>query len=77
MQETIRTEFKHCTVLTIAHRLETIMDYDRVLVLNGGVVIEDDTPKALIATEGSQFGMMYEAHQQGRSLSSTNLQALA
>ena len=56
---------------------ETIMDYDRVLVLNEGVVIEDDTPKALIAKEGSQFGMMHEAHQQGRSLSSSNLQAMA
>ena len=42
IQETIRTAFKQCTVLTIAHRLNTIIDYDRVLVLEQGRKVEYD-----------------------------------
>lgn len=37
------------TILTVAHRLRTIMDYDKVLVLNEGQVLEYDSPKALLA----------------------------
>ena len=44
LQEMIRTEFRSTTVITIAHRLETIIDYDRVLVLDNGCVAEFDHP---------------------------------
>lgn len=37
------------TILTVAHRLRTIMDYDKILVLGEGQVLEYDTPKALLA----------------------------
>uniref|UniRef100_A0A8C1T8S2 ATP-binding cassette, sub-family C (CFTR/MRP), member 10 n=1 Tax=Cyprinus carpio TaxID=7962 RepID=A0A8C1T8S2_CYPCA len=47
LQKTIREKFKHKTVLTIAHRLNTIMDSDRVLVMHAGKVVEFDSPSAL------------------------------
>ncbi|KAJ2076657.1 Multidrug resistance-associated protein 7, partial [Coemansia sp. S100] len=51
----IRKEFKECTVLTIAHRLNTIIDSDRILVLDQGQVAEFDKPDALLAKEGGLF----------------------
>ncbi|XP_018335867.1 multidrug resistance-associated protein 1 isoform X1 [Agrilus planipennis] len=62
IQQTIRTEFKDCTVLTIAHRLNTIMDSDRVIVLDKGCVMEFDTPKNLMYNKQSIFyGMAKDA----------------
>ncbi|KAJ2465898.1 ATPase-like protein, partial [Coemansia sp. RSA 2337] len=55
IQNSIRKEFKDCTVLTIAHRLNTIIDSDRILVLDQGQVAEFDTPNALLAKEGGLF----------------------
>lgn len=68
VQETIREAFAQCTVLTIAHRLDTIIDYDRVLVLAQGEVVEDDTPAELLNIEKYPSGLfkaMWEAHEQG------------
>ncbi|CAH1104174.1 unnamed protein product [Psylliodes chrysocephalus] len=48
IQTTIRTKFAHCTVLTIAHRLNTVMDYDKILVLDAGQLIEFDHPHILL-----------------------------
>jgi len=62
IQETIRREFKHCTVLTIAHRLKTILDYDRVLVLDKGMIAEFESPSSLLADKNSIFhGMAKDA----------------
>uniref|UniRef100_A0A2K5U2M2 ABC-type glutathione-S-conjugate transporter n=1 Tax=Macaca fascicularis TaxID=9541 RepID=A0A2K5U2M2_MACFA len=61
IQATIRTQFDTCTVLTIAHRLNTIMDYTRVLVLDKGVVAEFDSPANLIAARGIFYGMARDA----------------
>ncbi|XP_053193733.1 multidrug resistance-associated protein 1 [Scomber japonicus] len=57
IQSTIRSQFEDCTVLTIAHRLNTIMDYTRVLVLDKGEIAEFDSPSNLIAQRGSFFKM--------------------
>ncbi|XP_036051186.1 canalicular multispecific organic anion transporter 2 [Onychomys torridus] len=61
IQGTIRTQFEDCTVLTIAHRLNTIMDYNRVLVLDKGAVAEFDSPTNLIAAGGIFYGMAKDA----------------
>ncbi|XP_056672583.1 ATP-binding cassette sub-family C member 3 isoform X2 [Monodelphis domestica] len=61
IQTTIRTQFEACTVLTIAHRLNTIMDYTRVLVLDKGMIAEFDSPANLIAARGIFYGMAKDA----------------
>jgi ABC-type multidrug transport system fused ATPase/permease subunit len=54
LQRVIREDFK-CTTITIAHRIETLLDYDRVAVLDKGTVVEYDSPQALLARLGSEF----------------------
>ncbi|XP_044271383.1 multidrug resistance-associated protein 1 isoform X2 [Tribolium madens] len=58
IQKTIRSEFKNCTVLTIAHRLNTIMDSDRVVVLDNGMIVEFDSPSNLLKQQQSIFYSM-------------------
>ncbi|ORZ00019.1 P-loop containing nucleoside triphosphate hydrolase protein [Lobosporangium transversale] len=55
IQKTVRKEFKDRTVLTIAHRIKTIMDSDRVLVLDRGYVKEFDAPEVLLARKDGFF----------------------
>lgn len=62
LQETIRSEFKDRTILTIAHRLNTIMDSDRIVVLEHGEVAEFDTPANLLKRKDSLF---YSLSKQG------------
>ncbi|XP_017858861.1 PREDICTED: probable multidrug resistance-associated protein lethal(2)03659 isoform X2 [Drosophila arizonae] len=54
IQTTIRNKFKDCTVLTIAHRLHTIMDLDKVLVLDAGHVVEFGSPYELLTKSESK-----------------------
>ena len=55
IQKTIREEFRECTIITIAHRINTIMDSDRILVLDQGKIAEFDTPEALLGRPASLF----------------------
>ncbi|KAL2002465.1 hypothetical protein VTN02DRAFT_6732 [Thermoascus thermophilus] len=59
IQETLR-ELRDSTIITIAHRLQTIIDYDKVLVLDHGKVVEFDHPWVLITKEGGSFRGMCE-----------------
>ncbi|XP_076444665.1 multidrug resistance-associated protein 1-like [Babylonia areolata] len=58
IQTTIRQAFQDCTVLTIAHRINTVMDYDRILVLDNGRMIEFDSPTTLLQDSSSSFYSM-------------------
>ncbi|KAG5362144.1 Metal resistance protein [Yarrowia sp. C11] len=60
LQQTIRTEFKDKTILTIAHRLNTILDSDRIIVLSAGQVEEFDTPETLLKNHDSLFYKLCE-----------------
>uniref|UniRef100_A0A8C7RE40 ABC-type glutathione-S-conjugate transporter n=1 Tax=Oncorhynchus mykiss TaxID=8022 RepID=A0A8C7RE40_ONCMY len=61
IQSTIRQQFEDCTVLTIAHRLNTIMDYTRVIVMDKGHISEMDSPANLISNRGQFYRMCREA----------------
>ncbi|PPD84725.1 hypothetical protein GOBAR_DD18344 [Gossypium barbadense] len=61
IQKTIREEFKSCTMLVIAHRLNTIIDCDQILVLDAGQVLEHSTPEELLANEESAFSKMVQS----------------
>jgi ABC-type multidrug transport system fused ATPase/permease subunit len=60
IQRALRTSFKDATILCIAHRLLTIIDYDRVLVLQDGHVREFDTPENLVNKTDSLFGELVD-----------------
>ncbi|CAG9831833.1 unnamed protein product [Diabrotica balteata] len=62
-QKIIEENFSSCTVLIIAHRLDAILDCDKILVLDKGNVIEFDSPKALLENKTSLFSeMMRNSH---------------
>ncbi|KAG5515911.1 hypothetical protein RHGRI_036827 [Rhododendron griersonianum] len=61
IQKTIREEFKSCTMLIIAHRLNTIIDSDRVLLLEAGRVVEYASPEELLQNDGSAFSKMVQS----------------
>ena len=62
IQQTIRTQFADCTVLTIAHRLNTIIDSSRIIVLDKGKIVEFDEPQILLSNRnGIFFSMAFQA----------------
>lgn len=61
IQETIRKEFQGNTILTIAHRLRSVIDYDKILVMDQGEVKEYDHPYSLLLNKNSQFYSMCES----------------
>ncbi|XP_062120268.1 ABC transporter C family member 10-like [Humulus lupulus] len=67
LQKTIRTEFADCTVITVAHRIPTVMDCTMVLAMSDGQIVEFDEPMKLMKKEGSLFGKLvkeYWSHMQ-------------
>ncbi|KAK8861563.1 hypothetical protein IAR55_002385 [Kwoniella newhampshirensis] len=61
IQKSIRSLPSSCTVLTVAHRLSTVMDYDKILVLGAGQVLEFDSPDVLKKKKDSYFAKLVQA----------------
>lgn len=59
MMSLLRTEFQGWTIIAIVHRLQSIQDFDRVVVLDQGRVVECESPTVLLADEGSAFAKLY------------------
>uniref|UniRef100_A0A672S1S7 Multidrug resistance-associated protein 5-like n=1 Tax=Sinocyclocheilus grahami TaxID=75366 RepID=A0A672S1S7_SINGR len=64
IQDTIRTSFSGCSTLVIAHRLNTVLNCDRIMVLDQGQILEFDTPSNLLADENSRFRAMIVAAEE-------------
>lgn len=64
MQTVLREKFSKHTIVSIAHKLDTIMDFDRVVVLDHGKLVEVGNPRELLAKEGSSFGSLYKSQQE-------------
>ncbi|KDQ53279.1 hypothetical protein JAAARDRAFT_72568 [Jaapia argillacea MUCL 33604] len=61
ISKTIRQEFAESTILTIAHRLRTVIDYDRVMLLEDGKIVELDRPAVLLSDPNSKFYSLCKA----------------
>ena len=60
IQQTIKEAFKFATTITIAHRLDTVLSSDRIMVMDDGIIAEFDTPKELLANPDSIFSCLME-----------------
>ena len=69
IQTMIRKSFKNCTVLTIAHRLHTIIDSNKIVVLEQGNLVEFDAPDKLLAKkgDGAMFKSLWEKHNESHN----------
>lgn len=66
IQRSIREEFEDITLFVIAHRLRTIADFDRILVLSDGKAVEYDTPRNLMAKRGAFWVMVKQSADKNR-----------
>jgi ABC-type multidrug transport system fused ATPase/permease subunit len=65
MQQIIQTEFKNHTIIAVAHRPDTTLDFDGVVVMDKDAIVECDAPEKLLRTS-SKFRELYETGRIGR-----------
>ena len=61
LQRVIRQKFSKHTIIAVAHKLDTIIDYDKIVVLDDGVIAECDSPHVLLSRKGSAFRQLYNS----------------
>ena len=61
IQRSIRKRFASHTIIAVTHKLESIMDFDRVAVLDAGRLVEFENPYVLLETPGSAFAKLHSA----------------
>lgn len=59
MQSVIRGHFKNQTIIAIVHKLHTILDFDKVALMENGRIVEFDTPQVLLSRKGSALKDLY------------------
>lgn len=65
MQAIIRREFEGYTIVMVSHRLEMVMEFDKVLVMDSGAVVEAGVPRELVTVEGGRFRELWMVGNQG------------
>jgi ATP-binding cassette subfamily C (CFTR/MRP) protein 1 len=60
VQKLLRSKFTHHTLIAVAHKLDTILDFDKVVVMNKGQLVEYGSPHKLLERQGSWFKSLYE-----------------
>lgn len=61
MQALLRSEFKDQTIISVVHKLQSVLDFDRVILLENGRMVESGNPKELLSTPGSAFLALYQS----------------
>ncbi|XP_058074547.1 ABC transporter C family member 3-like isoform X2 [Magnolia sinica] len=69
IQQTLRQQFLDCTVITIAHRITSVLDSDMVLLLDDGLVVEHDSPTKLLENKSSSFSRLVSEYTERSSSS--------
>jgi ATP-binding cassette subfamily C (CFTR/MRP) protein 1 len=59
MQRVLRSEFAGCTILAVSHKLDAVLDFDKVVLLDSGRIVEVGNPRQLLSTPSSRFGAQY------------------
>lgn len=69
MQKLFRSEFTDKTIVAVAHRLDTVVDFDRIILMDQGIMVENGSPQELLATK-SKFRALWDsshAEAEGKS----------
>lgn len=68
MQNLIRTAFTSCTIIAVVHRLHTIIDFDKVFVMNEGRIAEFGSPDELLSRQNGLFRQLYRRNNPSKEI---------